>query len=72
MDCIVIMDVFIDFMVAIIGGMIRTIFGIRVSSLSMSTTICARSSLSASIPSRLSNTDRIAKQIGMSKQCGSQ
>ena len=64
--------VFIDFMVAIIGGMIVSIWGIRASRRSMSTVSAPRSSLSLSIPSSESNTDRNDWQTGMSKQCGSQ
>ena len=64
--------VFMDFMVSIIGGMIVSICGISWSSWSMLTTSEPRSSVSLSMPSRVSNTDRIAWQTGMSKQCGSQ
>ena len=64
--------VFIFFMFSIIGGMIVSICGIRWSSWSMLTTSEPRSSLSLSMPSRESNTDRIAWHTGMSKQCGSQ
>nr|CRL53520.1 hypothetical protein CPGR_00799 [Mycolicibacterium fortuitum subsp. fortuitum DSM 46621 = ATCC 6841 = JCM 6387] len=57
--------VFIVFIVAIMGCMFEIISGISAFILSMSGTICSKSAVMVSIPSRVSNTDRIDQHIGM-------
>ncbi|CDO09043.1 hypothetical protein BN977_03863 [Mycolicibacterium cosmeticum] len=54
------------FIVAIIDGINATICGINVSRRSMSGINCWMSSVMVSIPSRVSNIDRIAQHDGMS------
>ena len=58
--------VFMTFMVAIISGISATICGIRVSSRSISGMISLDVVGHLLMPSRVSNTDRIAQQTGMS------
>ena len=60
------------FIVAICAGISATICGMRMSRRSRSGIRFWRSSDIVSTPSRVSKTDLIDQQTGMSKQCGSQ
>ena len=60
------------FIVSIIDGITATNCGINASRRSMSGTRFWMSSDIVSMPSRVSKTDLIDQQTGMSKQCGSQ
>ena len=63
---------FMCVIVSIMLGMRATIWGISLSSLSMSGIRFWMSSVMVSMPSRASKIERIDQQTGISKQCGSQ
>ena len=70
--CMVSCIVRIERIVSIIGGISVRIWAVSMSSWCRLGTSCWKSSVIVSMPSRVSNTERIDQHTGMSKQCGSQ
>ncbi len=62
----------IDSIVEIIGGIRVRIWAVSTANWSRLGISAWKSSVIVSMPSRVSKTDRIDQQTGMSKQCGSQ